>query len=73
MIDRFPCPRCGRPLARSGEVTDPARGPCSVFQCDECLAVVPMYGEDVEVALTFAVDGDGRAFDPATGDDVPAG
>jgi hypothetical protein len=28
-----------------------------------------MFDEDVEVALTFAVDREGRAFDPASDDD----
>lgn len=42
-----------------GDVTVPT------FQCDECLMTIDLLGEQTEVALTFAVDGQGRAFDPA--------
>jgi hypothetical protein len=72
MIDTFACPKCGRLLRKSGSVDCPGRGECAVFQCDECLATVPMFGEPTEVALTFAVDPEGRAFDPAAteGDDL---
>ena len=65
MIDRFPCPKCGRRLERSGEIQfDGIAYP--VFQCDECLVETEMFGEPIEVALTFAVNEDGRPFDPAT-------
>jgi hypothetical protein len=67
MIDTFPCPKCNRTLARSGEVVvEGATFP--VFQCDECLATVQMFGEPFEVALTFAVDAEGKPFDPAAAD-----
>jgi hypothetical protein len=49
-------------------VSDPQRGNCDVFQCDECIAIVSMFDGQVEIALTFAVDEEGRAFDPATED-----
>jgi hypothetical protein len=55
-------------LSKSAEVFDPDRGECSVFQCDECVVEVTMFGKPVDIALTFAVDRDGRAFDPATPD-----
>ena len=41
---------------------------CPVFQCDECIAEVEMFGEMQEVALTFAVGPDGKPFDPAAED-----
>ena len=67
MIDSFPCPKCNRPLTRSGEVeVEGAAFP--VFQCDECIVQTVMYGEPFEVALTFAVDAEGKPFDPATDD-----
>ncbi len=61
------CPKCGRLLTQSGEAgvggeTFP------VFQCDECIVQTDMMGVPVEVALTFAVDGSGKAFDPASPD-----
>jgi hypothetical protein len=65
MIDSFPCPRCNRTLLRSGEVEiEGTEFP--VFQCDECLVQADMFGEPFEVAFTFAVDAEGKPFDPAT-------
>ena len=57
MPDHFPCPKCGRRLAKSGEVVVDGKA-CPVFQCDECLKTVEMFGAPFEVALTFAVDED---------------
>lgn len=62
------CPRCGRSLEQSGEVMDAGGQVLAVFQCDECLRRVDFMGERMEVALTFAVDSSGRAFDPADPD-----
>ena len=67
-----PCPKCGRPLAPAGEVTVRIP-PCGeqtfpTYQCDECLRTVQMFGEPVEIALTFCVDEQGRPFDPAEPD-----
>jgi hypothetical protein len=67
-MDRAPCPKCNRSLAPSGEVTigvSPSRT-FLTYQCDECTALVTMFGEPQEVALTFCVDEHGHAFDPAT-------
>ena len=65
MIDNFPCPKCTRKLARSGEVeVEGATFP--VFQCDECIVQVMMEGEPFDAALTFAVDAAGKPFDPAS-------
>lgn len=61
------CPGCGREVRRSGVVSGDA-GPLDVYQCDQCRAEVDMFGVKVEVALTFAVDEEGRAFDPASPD-----
>jgi hypothetical protein len=67
MLDTFPCPKCNRTLTRSGEVAV-GNVTCPVFQCDECLVTAKMFGEPFEVALTFAVDAEGKPFDPATED-----
>jgi hypothetical protein len=67
----FPCPKCGRILAQSGEMMVEADGAAikvPVFQCDECLMTVDFLGEKEEVALTFAVGADGKPFDPASED-----
>jgi hypothetical protein len=64
---KFPCPNCGRPLESCGSVSQDD-GNFPVFQCDDCIATVEMFGESFDVALTFAVDGEGRAFDPASPD-----
>lgn len=61
---RFACPRCERSIEQSGEVTIDAMT-FPVFQCDECLIEAEMFGERVEVAYTFALDAQGRVFDPA--------
>jgi hypothetical protein len=67
MIDTFPCPKCNRRLTRSGAVAvDGEEFP--VFQCDECILETEMFGEPVETALTFAVDANGKPFDPASED-----
>ena len=68
----FPCPKCGRTLEQTGEATVTTEAGRAVvypvFQCDECIAVVEMEGERMELALTFAVDENGQAFDPASPD-----
>jgi hypothetical protein len=67
MIDRFSCPKCGRSLEKSGEAEyEDTTFP--VFQCDECIVATTLYGEPVELPLTFAVDAKGQPFDPATDD-----
>ena len=67
MTDSFPCPKCSRLLRRSGEVAvEDAVFP--VFQCDECVVPVQMFGEPFDAAFTFAVDADGKPFDPADED-----
>jgi hypothetical protein len=63
-----PCPRCTRVLPQSGEITF-AGQTYPVFQCDECLTVTDILGEPFETAYTFALDGQGRPFDP--GDPPP--
>lgn len=67
MIEAFDCPKCGRHLERSGAVECDGVT-CSVFQCDECMAYIEMFGKPVSVALTFAVDEQGHPFDPASPD-----
>ena len=67
MDTRHKCPKCGRNLLPSGEFTLGAVT-APTYQCDECLRVVEFLGERMEVALTFCVDADGRAFDPADPD-----
>ena len=64
MLDQFPCPKCDRLLTRSGEVeVEGATFP--VIRCDECVVQAEMYGEPFETAFTFAVDAEGKPFDPA--------
>jgi hypothetical protein len=67
IMERFPCPKCGRSLVKSGEAVV-ADQTFPIFQCDECVADVEMFGEKVETALTFAVGADGKPFDPAAPD-----
>lgn len=61
----FPCPGCLSELTASGTVSiNPVSFP--VFQCGTCVRPVVLFGEPFDVALTFAVDEDGVAFDPAS-------
>jgi hypothetical protein len=67
MLATFLCPKCGRKLARSGDVevegtTFPVR------QCDECTTPWTVDGEAFDTAFTFAVDAKGKPFDPASDD-----
>jgi hypothetical protein len=65
---KTPCPKCGRILDQSGETTvDDQTFP--VFQCDECLENVYIGDTLFEVALTFALDKQGKPFDPASPDE----
>jgi endogenous inhibitor of DNA gyrase (YacG/DUF329 family) len=59
-----PCPKCGRNLLQSGEVVV-GDETLPTFQCDECVKVVDFLGQKMELALTFALDKDGKPFDPA--------
>jgi hypothetical protein len=54
-------------LRRSGEVeVEGAAFP--VFQCDECMTPWKVEGEVFDTAFTFAVDAQGKPFDPAADD-----
>jgi hypothetical protein len=62
--DQVPCLECGRLLVASGIVHDDD-GSYRVFQCDHCLVQTDLFGESIEVALTFAMNDQGQIFDPA--------
>jgi hypothetical protein len=62
-----PCPKCGRSLQATGELLV-ADLIVPVYQCDQCLVPVDFAGEPMDVALTFAVNAAGQAFDPADPD-----
>jgi len=67
-LAQFPCPKCNRLLTQSGEISvgdSPALLP--VFQCDECIKEVELFGVKHETALTFVLK-DGQPFDPAEDD-----
>ena len=64
----FKCPKCGRDLACAGVLTvhlEHEDREVPTYQCDECLMTIDLGGTAMEVALTFAVDKNGQAFDPA--------
>lgn len=61
----MPCPKCHRPLETSGEI-DTNESKLAVYQCDDCVVSWTFEGQQFPVALTFAVDQDGRMFDPNT-------
>ena len=66
MTSIFPCPKCGRVLEPSGEVSLSGGATFPVFQCDDCVVEVTFLGETTLVALTFAIGPDGKPFDPAS-------
>lgn len=65
----FPCPKCGRSLQPSGEITDETGATYPTYQCDECIKVADVFGKKMELHLTFMVK-DGQPFDPAEPDGV---
>jgi hypothetical protein len=67
MHTTVPCPKCKRPVQPAGIITFQGKDIPS-YQCDECVKKVEMFGEVVEVALTFCLDKKGNPFDP--GDDL---
>ena len=69
-FETIKCPKCGRTLQPAGEVTIEGRGVLPMYQCDECLMRRQVFGESLELALTFCIGADGRAFDPAEPDGV---
>jgi hypothetical protein len=63
MSDSFPCPKCGRKLPPSG-VAEVDGQFIATYQCDECIVKARMFGQLMDLPLTFCVN-DGKAFDPA--------
>lgn len=66
----FPCPQCQRQLEPSGAISL-GGAELPVYQCDTCLKSVKFMGEAMDLPLTFALDRDGRPFDPGDLDDQP--
>lgn len=67
-----PCPKCRRQLDPAGDVTvDDQAETTTIYQCDTCTVEVNMFGTNRTMALTFAVDADGRYFDPSSGEEIP--
>jgi len=64
----FPCPKCGQVLKQSGEVCVNRSEILPTFQCDDCHVWVDVLGERMRLPLTFALDGQGTPFDPASPD-----
>ena len=67
MARKFPCPKCGRMLEQSGEATVAGQN-FPVFRCDECIVQTKLFNAPVEAAFTFALNADGKPFDPAMED-----
>ncbi len=63
-VTRAKCPKCGRWLAAGGVLTI-AHLEIPVYTCDECLVTVDLFGQKHELPLTFCLDKEGRAVDPA--------
>ena len=63
VVETWHCPKCGMELESNGVIVAREQE-CSVFQCDTCTVVKPIFNEPFEIALTFAVDDNGTPFDP---------
>jgi hypothetical protein len=61
----MPCPGCRRSLEPTGEI-DMDGQKLTVYQCDDCVVSWKLEGQEFPAALTFAIDEDGRMFDPNT-------
>ncbi len=64
-MNTFPCPKCNRPLPQAGEILIGGEVACPVYQCADCVETVNFLGLMTQAAYTFAVDAQGRAFNPA--------
>jgi len=58
------CPKCHETVEACGELNVDGQM-LGVYQCGRCLVPWDFDGERFEVALTFALDADGVALDPA--------
>jgi hypothetical protein len=64
---RYPkvnCPKCGRLLPASRDVTCGGRS-FPFYTCPECVTRTTFMGAPAELSLTFLVGPDGRPTDPA--------
>lgn len=65
MIEKYHCPSCSRLLDACGAVSVDGGEEMPVFQCDDCVKPVVLFGESIELALTFYVNAQGQPVDPA--------
>lgn len=58
----FPCPKCGRSLQPSGELTVDEGSVTNfpTYQCDECLVPRDVFGTMMDLPLTFYLDANGK-------------
>jgi hypothetical protein len=68
MHKQFPfsrCPKCGRLLSSTGEVTLDGEHTLPVYECDAptCTKLFRFEGDEIQAPLTWAVTADGRAVE----------
>jgi hypothetical protein len=61
------CPKCAGPVSITGTATLDGQE-LDVYQCDDCTVPWTVGTLTTDVALTFAVDADGRFYDPTSGE-----
>lgn len=66
----FPCPQCSRLVSPCGVVTIGEQS-LQVCQCDDCEELGEVLGVQLPVAVTWAVDATGGAFQQRGGEWVP--
>ena len=66
----IPCPKCKKSLEPSGEINADGQA-MTVYQCDDCVELWEFDGAKFPAALTFAVDREGRLFNPETLEPLP--
>lgn len=70
------CPRCGNETQQAGVATLDFAGQqreYPVFQCDHCIVPLDFGGSTIDGNYTFALDEQGRPFDPAHPEGLPDG
>jgi hypothetical protein len=68
MFPQVACPKCGRQLDASGVVSIDGGPERPVYLCEDCLVPTQVFGETMQMPLTFYIDRHGRAVNPAAPD-----
>ncbi|HBH54965.1 MAG TPA: hypothetical protein DDY91_24040 [Planctomycetaceae bacterium] len=62
-VHNSPCPSCGNKIPPSGVVSI-AGQQLPVYQCETCTRSADLFGQQVTLAVTWAIDNQGRTITP---------